>query len=329
MIRSLPKFLMVACLLYTSWAFGQPVPSEVESRRQKLADLMARVSIHEAQVTSLLSKNPVPRTNFDLPPPAPRVLPPPAPPAQSAPSVPLPEAPYVPAPEFDNEPVVDETVKEVSAPPSLDDLVADPNQVAASGSDGNTSVEGEEDLDDAYAKLYESDVPSRHKGYYFGPLFGLIYPADVATRTPNSSSPEGFDRTSYDAGSGYLIGLQAGKDFGNIRLEGEYGYNSFDASGGLQASIHNFFSRLILEKELGDRFDLRGGLGMGLGFVNLEKGQEFKGVGFAYDFLLGVAYRVGENWGLQFDYRYFLTAANDEYDRIKNHAWILSASVDL
>ena len=323
MIRSLPKFLMVACLLYTGWAFGQPVPSEVESRRQKLADLMARVSIHEAQVTSLLSKNPVPRTNFDLPPPAPRVLPPPAP------SAPLPEAPYVPAPEFDNEPVVDETVKEVPAPPSLDDLVADPNQVAASGSDGNTSVEGEEDLDDAYAKLYESDVPSRHKGYYFGPLFGLIYPADVATRTPNSSSPEGFDRTSYDSGSGYLIGLQAGKDFGNIRLEGEYGYNSFDASGGLQASIHNFFSRLILEKELGDRFDLRGGLGMGLGFVNLEKGQEFKGVGFAYDFLLGVAYRVGENWGLQFDYRYFLTAANDEYDRIKNHAWILSASVDL
>ena len=331
MIRSLPKFLMVACLLTTGWAFGQPVPSEVESRRQKLADLMARVSIHEAQVTHLLSKNPVPRTNFDLPPPAPRASPPPPspPPAPSASPVPLPEAPYVPAPEFDKEPEVDETVKEVPAPPSLDDLVTDPNQVSASGSDGNTSADGEEDLDDAYAKLYESDVPSRHKGYYFGPLFGLIYPADIATRTPNSLSPEGFDRTSYDSGSGYLIGLQVGKDFGNIRLEGEYGYNSFDASGGLQASIHNFFSRLILEKELGRRFDLRGGLGMGLGFVNLEKSQEFKGVGFAYDFLLGVAYRVGENWGLQFDYRYFLTAANDEYDRISSHAWLLSASVDL
>ena len=108
--------------------------------------------------------------------------PPPALPAP-APPVPLPEAPYVPVPEFDNEPEVDETVKEVPAPPSLDDLVADPNQVTASGSDGNTSVNGEEDLDDAYAKLYESGVPSRHKGYYFGPLFGLIYPADIATRT--------------------------------------------------------------------------------------------------------------------------------------------------
>ena len=153
MIRSLPKFLMVACLLTTGWAFGQPVPSEVESRREKLADLMARVSIHEAQVTHLLSKNPVPRTNFDLPPPAPRA--PSPPPAPSASPVPLPEAPYVPAPEFDNEPEVDETVKEVPAPPSLDDLVTDPNQVAASGSDGNTSADGEEDLDDAYAKLYE------------------------------------------------------------------------------------------------------------------------------------------------------------------------------
>ena len=101
-----------------------------------------------------------------------------------------PEAPSS-TPEFDNEPEADETVKEVPAPPSLDDLVTDPNQVAASGSDGNTGADGEEDLDDAYAKLYESGVPSRHKGYYFGPLFGLIYPAtDIATRTPNSLSPE-------------------------------------------------------------------------------------------------------------------------------------------
>ena len=316
-------------LLLAGWAFGQSGSTEVEIRREKLADLLARVSLHEAQVSRLLSKKPVPRTNFDLPPPAPRVSPPaPNTPLVSVP-VPVPEAPYVPVPEFNDEPVVDETVKEVPAPPSLDDLVADPNQVVASGSDGNSSEDGEKDLDDAYAKLYDSDVPSRHKGYYFGPLIGLIYPDNIATRTPNSSSPEGFDRTSYDSGSGYLIGLQAGKDFGSIRLEGEYGYNSFDASSGMQASIHNFFSRLILEKELGRRFDLRGGLGMGLGFVNLEKGQEFKGVGFAYDFLLGVAYRVGENWGLQFDYRYFLTAANDEYDRISSHAWLLSASVDL
>jgi opacity protein-like surface antigen len=61
----------------------------------------------------------------------------------------------------------------------------------------------------------------------------------------------------------------------------------------------------------------------------LEKGAEFSGVGFAYDFLLGVAYRVADNWSLQVDYRYFLTAANDEYDRIQSHVWLFSASVDL
>jgi hypothetical protein len=325
MIRSLSKFLLVTCFLSTGWVYGQPTLTQPESRRERLADLLARVSIHEAQVTRLLSKNPVPRTNFNLPPPTPKV---------SSPTVPTPffapEAPYVPAPEF-NEPIVGETVREVPSPPSLDDLVSDPNKVddSSSDSEGNSNADGEEDLDDAYAKLYDSEVPARHRGYYFGPLLGFVFPDDVATRTPNVSTPGGFDRTSYESGSGYLIGLQAGKDFGSIRLEGEYAYNSFDASGGVQASIHNFFTRIILEKELGGRFDLRTGLGMGLGFVNLEKGQEFSGVGFAYDFLLGVAYRIEGNWSLQFDYRYFLTAANDEYDRIKSHVWLLSASVDL
>jgi len=326
MIRSLPKFLVVVCLFSTSWVCGQPALTELESRRDRLADLLARVSIHEAQVTRLLSKKPVPRTNFDLPPPVPKVSVPSMPVPVPAP---VPEAPYVPVPEFNNDPVVGEAVSEVPAPPSLDDLVADPNQVDASGSDGNSSAGGGEDLDDAYAKLYDSEVPSRHKGYYFGPLLGFIFPDDIATRTPNASNPSGFDRTSYESGSGVLIGLQGGRDFGSIRLEGEYAYNSFDASDGMQASIHNFFSRIILEKELGDRFDLRAGLGMGLGFVNLERGEEFSGLGFAYDFLLGVAYRVGENWGLQFDYRYFLTAANDEYDRINSHVWLFSASIDL
>lgn len=313
-------------VLSASWAFAQPGLSEQESRRERLADLLARVSVHEAQVTRLLSKNPVPRTNFNLPPPVPN-----APTPVPAPSVPVlpdaPEAPYVPPPQF-NEPADGELVKEVSAPPSLDDLVADPNQIEASGSDTNSSGESGEDLDDAYAKLYDSEVPSRNRGYYFGPLLGFIFPDDIATRTPNGAAGE-YQTTPYESDSGYLIGLQGGKDFGTIRLEGEYAYNSFDASLGMQASVHNFFSRIILEKELGDRFDLRTGLGMGLSFVNLEKGAEFSGVGFAYDFLLGVAYRVADNWSLQVDYRYFLTAANDEYDRIQSHVWLFSASVDL
>lgn len=327
MIRFFSKFHFMTCVLSASWAFAQPALSEQESRRERLADLLARVSIHEAQVTRLLSKNPVPRTNFDLPPPVPNA-PQPVMPSSVSPAPALPETPYIPPPQL-NEPVVGETVKVVPAPPSLDDLVADPNQIDASASDTNSSSEAGEDLDDAYAKLYDSDVPSRHKGYYFGPLLGFIFPSDIATRTPNGTTPGGYDTTPYESDSGYLIGLQAGKDFGSIRLEGEYTYNSFDASVGMQASVHNFFSRIILEKELGERVDLRAGLGMGMSFVNLEKGAEFSGVGFGYDFLLGVAYRVADNWGLQCDYRYFLTAANDEYDRIKSHALLFSASVDL
>jgi len=299
--------------------YGQPFSNPSSLRAEKLADLMARVSVHEAQVSQLLSKAPVPRTNFDLPPPVKRKVVP----------APLPrETRFIPVPEFPDN-VKGGAVREVPSPPSLDDLVTDPNAIENgndSTSDGNSSEGGEDDLDEAYAKLYDSEVPSRHTGYYFGPLLGLIFPSDVATR---SSSPSGVSKNSYESESGYLIGLQGGKDFGRIRMEGEYTFNSFDASSGLKARVHNFLSRLVLEMEIGDRFDLRTGLGMGFGFVNLEKGDEFSGVGFAYDFLLGVAYRIDENWGLQLDYRYFLTAANDEYDRVKSHVWLVSASMDL
>lgn len=323
MIRSLLKFVLGICFFSTFCVFGQSLSTPSSSRAEMLADLMARVSAHETQVTQLLSKGPVPRTDFALPPPVKRKVPPVP--------VPQPPAPFIPVPNLPDD-VEGGAVKEVPAPPpSLDDLVSDPSksdnaEESDPSSDGNASAGGDEDLDEAYAKLYDSDVPSRNTGYYFGPVLGLIFPANVATRTTSAGVTTS---TSYESDSGYLIGLQGGKDFGQIRLEGEYGYNSFDASVGLKASVHNFFSRLILEKEIGERFDLRTGLGMGLGFVNLEKGEEFSGVGFVYDFLLGVGYRMDENWGLQVDYRYFLTAANDDYDRVKSHVWLVSASLDL
>jgi hypothetical protein len=323
MIRSLIKFVLGICFFSTCCVFGQSFSNPSSSRAEKLADLMARVSAHEVQITQLLSKGPLPRTNFDLPPPVKRRVPPAPAPRPARPFIPVPEMPVN---------VEGAAVKEVSAPPpSLDDLVSDPSESVKgndsdSSPDGNSSEGGDEDLDEAYAKLYDSDAPSRNTGYYFGPVLGLIFPANVATRT---STDSGISTNSYESESGYLIGLQGGKDFGKIRLEGEYSYNSFDASVGLKASVHNFFSRLILEKEIGERFDLRTGLGMGLGFVNLEKGDEFSGIGFVYDFLLGASYRMDENWGLQVDYRYFLTAANDEYDRVKSHVWLVSASMDL
>ena len=146
------------------------------------------------------------------------------------------------------------------------------------------------------------------------------------------TSPATYTKEIYDSDSGYFIGLQAGKDFGRVRVEAEYSYHSFDAataSSSLSSSIHNFFSRLILEKEIGDRFDIRAGLGMGIGIVTLEDTADYSGTGFAYDFLLGGAYRLAENWSLQFDYHYYLTAAHDHYDHIKSHLWTISASLDI
>ena len=179
---------MAACLLTTGWVFGQPVPSEVESRREKLADLMARISIHEAQVTHLLSKIQSLEQTLTCRLPLRglllllllcllllrlfllRLF-------RSLKLLTCKRLNLTTNPRLMKQ-------SKKSLLRLLDDLVTDPNQVAASGSDGNTSADGEEDLDDAYAKLYESGVPSRHKGYYFGPLFGLIYPQPTLLLEP-------------------------------------------------------------------------------------------------------------------------------------------------
>ena len=60
-----------------------------------------------------------------------------------------------------------------------------------------------------------------------------------------------------------------------------------------------------------------------------KSNDDYSGTGFAYDFLLGTSYRLSDNWSLQADYRYYLTAAHDNYDHVKSHLWLLSASLDL
>ena len=111
----------------------------------------------------------------------------------------------------------------------------------------------------------------------------------------------------------------------------DYSYQNFDASGdySLSASIHSFLGRLILEKEFGDQFDFRLGLGMGVGMVNIDSTTEISGTGFAYDFLVGCSYRLLDHLSLQLDYRYYLSAANDEFDHMKSHIWLFSVGFDL
>ena len=283
-----------------------------QSIAERLAELKARSNVHENQVSQLLAERPLGRTDFTIPNnEAVPVLPPPPPPS------------IVPA------------VPEARRVEQQNEVIPVPIEPAtlAEANDQNNSTESKEDLDEAYAKLYEPDIPSRLEGYYFGPILGLVFPQDGAIRTLiPSTSPATYTKEMYDSDSGYFIGLQAGKDFGRVRVEAEYSYHSFDAataSSSLSASIHNFFSRLILEKEIGDRFDIRAGLGMGIGIVTLEDTADYSGTGFAYDFLLGGAYRLAENWSLQVDYHYYLTAAHDHYDHIKSHLWTISASLDI
>ena len=283
-----------------------------QSIAERLAELKARSNVHENQVSQLLAERPLGRTDFTIPNnEAVPVLPPPPPPS------------IIPA------------VPEARRVVQQDEVIPFPLEPAAlaEANDQNNSTESKEDLDEAYAKLYEPEIPSRLEGYYFGPILGLVFPQDGAIRTLiPSTSPATYTKEMYDSDSGYFIGLQAGKDFGRVRVEAEYSYHSFDAataSSSLSASIHNFFSRLILEKEIGDRFDIRAGLGMGIGIVTLEDTADYSGTGFAYDFLLGGAYRLAENWSLQVDYHYYLTAAHDHYDHIKSHLWTISASLDI
>ena len=169
----------------------------------------------------------------------------------------------------------------------------------------------------AYEELYPTNIVKRRLGNYFGPFFGFALPDD----------PKG---ASHQANMGYLFGLRVGRDFGAIRTEGEYSYLSYDLKGdnpkGGSASLHNLFSRFILERELADHADLRVGVGLGLTSMHLLSDSE---VCFAYDFLIGWSYRISNNWGMSFDYRYYLTAANKSFGRSEGHILEISANFDL
>ena len=290
---------------------GQTVSSDGVDLQTRLAAIQSRSAEHEARVRSLLAQPDLVGTNFDLP------ITPNTVEVDELPEVDV-EPSFMPVPEYYDADEIEE-VKEVPSPPSADDLVADPNLETSSETEKPS-----EDLDEAYSALYDSKVPERHFGYYFGALLGFAMPDDGALRDQISGT-----KIPYESDLGFLIGLHLGKDFGTSRVEAEYNYLNFDGSGDVEVSSHNMMLRLMLEFEVGDRFDWRTGLGMGVGFLNLEHVRDYGGTSFAYDFLLGMGYRVGENWSLQLDYRYYLTAANDEYDRLQSHMILFSADFDL
>lgn len=292
---------------------GQTVSSDRATLQSRLVAIKSRSAEHENRVRDLLAQPPLQETNFEIPVSS-EVA------EVNDLTIVETEPSFIPVPEYFDADEIEE-VNEVERPPSADDLVGDPNV-----SSSNDSKESIEDLEKAYQTLYESNLPDRHLGYYFDFLVGVAIPNDGAVRD-RTVNPYG--KKHFESDSGPFIGLHLGKDFGSSRVEAEYNYLNFDGSKGVEVSSHNLMLRLILEYEVGERFDWRAGLGMGVGFLNFEHDRDYGGSSFSYDFLVGMGYRLGENWSLQLDYRYYLTAANDEYDRLQSHIILLSAGFDI
>ena len=202
----------------------------------------------------------------------------------------------------------------------------DKEVLVSPGFDTGENKEVNSEKPPTYNELYSSKVPLRRLGYYFGPFLSAVFPDDSSIKSPS--------RIPYHSKGGVATGLRVGNDFGNTRIEGEYAYLTHKIDGLSGASgkvnLHNFQSRLILEKSLGTRADLRVGIGLGIAFVNKELGgHKYDGVGFSYDFLLGWSYRVMENWSISLDYKHYLTSAHENYDRLQGHMIELSAGFDL
>ncbi|HAD22259.1 MAG TPA: hypothetical protein DCF87_09145 [Opitutae bacterium] len=217
----------------------------------------------------------------------------------------------------------DQNSEALSPEIDFDDLVNDPIGVTENSLDVNGSASNDELLS-AYDDFYAQPKLTRSVGYYFGPLFGFIFPQNGAVF--NESSP----KTEYKAETGTTLGLQFGRDFGKVRWDAEYNYMGFDGETDFEISAHNFISHLNFDFEIGDRADLRTGLGLGVGFMNFDGNtDDHDGVGFIYDFVLGAGYRITPLWTLNLDYRYYSSAANDSYDQLKSHMLILNANFDL
>ena len=300
--------ILILNLLFASVFTSDASSSLLESRFQ---DIMARSTSHSSLVASLLSKAPVNKGNLNFPVEVQSVSPDFDPGASEV------DVPYIPVPEYNDE-------IEVYEPDysSEDVVTSSPQPAPVEGSQSYQSELKETIIEDSYDELYEEDLEQRGTGYYFGPLIGIVLPDDGSVRTG------GGGITPYKADTGYLLGFNLGKDFGPVSVEAEYSYFGADGTGGISVGVNNLLARIILEKEVGEAVDLRAGLGMGFGFISIEGGglSEPSDVGFAYDFLVGFGYNFSDSLAVNFDYKYYLSAANNEYDRISAHCILLSAN---
>ena len=131
--------------------------------------------------------------------------------------------------------------------------------------------------------------------------------------------------------NGYMVGLLLGKDFGFVRMEAEHSILHYEkARGNGLAEIHPTTVRVILDKELTERLDFRFGIGAGIDLAKITDGaKNYRDVSFCYEFLTGLGVRLNEGLALNLDYRYFLTAASDDYERLQSHLLAAQLQFDL
>lgn len=120
-----------------------------------------------------------------------------------------------------------------------------------------------------------------------------------------------------DNDNGYGIAAAIGMYYDPIRLEIEYSHRShstnvLNAAGTSFATgdmnYNNFMINVLYEAPMGDSYFLYAGAGMGASFINVEfNGADDNDIVFAYQFMLGVGYKLTREMSLTFGYRFFRT----------------------
>jgi hypothetical protein len=294
------------CILVILLFFGQVCPSaqgnnitafsSLEHRAQSLSE---RLKAHESLLAEILSRpDPVYSSPTQSPPPQP------VPPATQV-LEPLPQPRTIPG-----------------------------GRLPVPRYDQSQSSQTKQNIDTSTTTLASKrgpEIPLRNDGYYLGLRLGSVLPLDGAVRWENSHSHSGMASASMQFEDGYLAGIFFGHDFGFIRVESEYDAIFYDQKNGPgSAEVHPVLLRCIFEKEMGTRIDFRAGIGAGITLAQLNyDGKVFGGVSFCYDFLLGTGIRLSKSLALNLDYRYFLTAASDDYQRLQSNLLIASLQFDL
>ena len=173
----------------------------------------------------------------------------------------------------------------------------------------------------------------RSEGYYLGFMVAQVIPHSGGVRWDADPSPTNKMMTSKDLAfdNGYMVALLLGKDFGFVRVEAEHGMLHYDkATGRGFVEIHPTTLRVIIDKEFTDRLDFRFGIGAGVDLAKIrDERKNFGRVSFCYDFLTGFGVRLDDELSLNLDYRFFLTAATDDYKRLQNHLLTAQFQFDL